>query len=63
VPVGYQTRQIRKRMTRPLHRRTAILEAAEAVFAAKREESKDEDQQEQESATARRRHLIFCCNI
>jgi hypothetical protein len=33
IPVGYTVAQTRKRMTRPLHSRAAILEAAEAVFA------------------------------
>jgi hypothetical protein len=35
IPIGYQTQQVRRRATRPLHSREAILAAAEAVFKPK----------------------------
>jgi hypothetical protein len=34
-PIGYTARPVARRATRPLHRREAILAAAEAVFEKK----------------------------
>jgi hypothetical protein len=41
VPVGYQTQQIRRRATRPLHSRKAVLAEAEAAFKLKTEDGHD----------------------
>jgi hypothetical protein len=39
VPIGYSVPAIRRRTSRPLHSRQAVLEAAEAVFKPKARES------------------------